>query len=188
MANWPAIENALTAWVKAATSFAAGKVVLAEQGGTAPLSGMVSIRISDVRDIAPQVELIDETDLDRPAGTEVRFTARAFKEFSVTLQAFTDATTGASTATAKLTRCQTYLGLPSTKALFEAADISCFDPGVVQNVTAVSHAVFEGRAVLTLRFYGLDEATEDAGYIATVDLDDYTGPPALGTSDEIDIP
>lgn len=185
--NRTAIENALTAWVKAATSFAAGKVVLSEQGGTAPLSGMVSIRIGDTRDIAPQVELLDETDLNRPAGTEVRFTAKAFKEFSVTLQAFTDATTGASTALAKLTACQSYLGLPSTKALFEAADISCFDPGVVQNLTAVSHAVFEGRAVLTLRFYGLDEVTEDAGYIATVELEDFTGPP-LGDTDEIDIP
>ena len=189
MADWVAIENAISAWVRAASGYAAGQVIWAEQSptGTRPTGSIITMRLGDIAEVTGLDELQENTNLSRPAGQEVELRAKGFKKFTIGLQAYGTSTTGNATGRSVLSACQTSLSLPSIRDALGAVNIAPMDYGTVQNVTAINHTLFESRAVCDFQFYVLDEYTELTGYIATVQTVSYLGDP-LGTRDNIDIP
>lgn len=175
-------------WVKAATGYSDSAVIWAEQSGSCPLPAFITLRLGELLALGAFDELVTETDLLRPAGTEVELRAEGLREFAVSVQAFGPSTTGNATGRAVLAKCQTALMLPSVRTALAAAGITPFDIGPVQNVTALVHTKFEGRAILEVRFYVRDSISEYTGYIETVEKTSYMGPPDSGTADAIDIP
>lgn len=187
-ANWVTIEDALRVWVKSATGYADSAVIWAEQTGARPSGSIITLRLGELLPIGAYDELTSNTDLLRPAGTEVELKVEGMREFAVSLQAFGASTTGNSTGRAVLAKCQAALTLPSVRTALAAAGITPFDIGAVQNISALSHTKFEGRAILEVRFYVRDSISEFTGYIETVEKTSYMGPPDSGTADAIDIP
>lgn len=186
-ARWCRIEDALRTWVKAASAYPDARVIWADQTGTRPAGDIITLKISDISMVGLMDEVTENTDLSRPAGKEIEMRADGIREFTVTLQAFTSAVTCVSAGTAILGRCQTALGLSSVRSALSAAGCSPFDVGPVQNVTALNHALFEGRAMLRVRFYTRESLSDYVGYIATVNNTSYLGPPDLGARSTIDI-
>lgn len=187
MATWSIIEDALRTWVKTATSYTDAKVIWADQTGARPSGDIITLKISDVTQVGMTDEVTENTNLARPAGTEIELRADGIREFTCTLQAFTTAVTSATAGTFILGKCQTALALPSVRSALSTAGCSPFDVGPVQNVTALNHTLFEGRAVLSVRFYTRETLSDYVGYIATVNTTSYMGPPASGSKDTIDI-
>lgn len=169
--DWATIEDALRGWVKTATAYPDARVIWAEQTGARPVGSIITLRLSDVGMVGLIDELVTETDLTRAAGEEIELRAEGIREFGVTLQAYGDPVTGLSTARAALAKCQTALMLPSVRDALETAGMTPFSVGPVQNVTALNHTLFEGRAVQETRFYTRASLSEYTGYIASVEWD-----------------
>lgn len=168
---WATIEDALRTWVKSATSYPDARVIWAEQAGSRPSGDIITLRLGDVVPLGVVDDVVQETDLNRTAGTEVELRAEGIREFGLTLQAYGSAVTGTSAARAALAKCQTALALPTIRDALETAGVTPFEIGPVQNVTALNHTLFEGRAVLEVRFYTRDSLSEYTGYIASVEWD-----------------
>lgn len=185
--KWSGIEDALRTWAKTASGYPDARVIWADQTGARPTGNILTLKISDVSIVGLMDEVTENTNLSRPAGKEIELRADGIREFTVTLQAFTSETVSASAATMALARCQTALGLSSVRSALSAAGCSPFDVGPVQNVTALNHALFEGRAILRVRFYTRESLSDYVGYIAAVNTESYLGPPDSGARATIDI-
>ncbi len=193
--DWTAIEDGVRSWVKYASGMSDGQIIFSEQAnegasGAARPSGMpfLTIRMGDISPLGAVDEVEELTDLNRPAGMEIEERVGGMREFSVSIQAFTGAATNTlNAARALLSRVQTGLTLPSVAGVFNALNISCFDRGHVQNISALLGNRFEGRASLECRFYVRETISEYTGYIKTVQKTSFMGPPDSGTQAEIDI-
>lgn len=169
--NFTTIENALRAWVVAASGYPEGRVIWADQNGPRPTGDVITMQLRDIVTLGAADEIIETTDLGRPAGQEVEVKAEGMREFACLLQCYTEATNGDSSGRAVLTRVQTHLGLPTVGDALKAAGVSVHDRGTVQYVPGIANTNFEGRATLEVQCNGSDAAVEYVGYIATV-----TGP------------
>lgn len=185
---WENVEDAIRTWVKNASGLSDAHVLWAEQTGARPPSGdFMTIRLGDIVPLGAVDELLELTDLDRPAGQEIELRAMGVREFHVSVQAFSAATVRGNTARAQLARVQNALRLPSFRDALDEVGLSPFDAGTVRNVTELVGTKFEGRAVLDVRFYVADTVSEFVGYIDDVETTSYMGPPDEGTLEEIDI-
>ena len=186
--NWSAVEDALSAYVVAATGLDAAHVLWAEQTGDRPTGLIAELRSGPLSVVGTGDELDHEFDGARPAGQELEMQVLGLREFALQIQCYAPkATLGDASGFALAVRCQTALGLPSVRdALFDAG-LAPFDVQPAQNVTALLNNRFEGRGLLTVRFYLSDNASELTTYIESVELNSYMGPPDLGTKAAIDI-
>lgn len=110
-----------------------------------------------------------------PGQSDYTITVTGRREFSVTVQCYAPPVApylgpphGSGSAFAVLSRLQTALGLPSVRATFQAAGISCFDRASVSYVPEIKGTVFEGRAVLVPRFNAFETVSETTTYIEAV--------------------
>jgi hypothetical protein len=165
--NWTAIENALQAWVATASAIPSSRVIWAHQRGAQPTIDFIVLSFTSVDPLGiDPLECL--TDLTRPAGQEIELRAGGQRSMVLSLQAFTQSVTGASSARALLSRVQAALGLPSIVASLDAAGVSAYDTGQVQAIPEILQTTFVGRAALEVRFYGREAASEFTGYIDTV--------------------
>lgn len=187
MANWTTIENAIRVWVKAGSGYGDSAVLWSDQTHARPSGAFITVRLGDTVPLGnDEVEVL--TDLGADPGEEIELRAVGRRELSVSVQAFTPGVTGSSAGRGILSTVQTALALPSVRAALDAAGLTPFDVGSVRNISALVGTAFEGRAVLDVRFYTNDTASEFTGYIEDVEAVSYMGPPDEGTADEIDIP
>ncbi len=168
-------EDAIWAWVQAATGLPEGSVVWADQNDAQRARPFVTLRIGDHLQVGAVDAVQSYTDLTRPAGQEVELRVEALRDFAVTVQAFTSQTHGTPSARTLLQRVQTALGLPSVREALRAAELVPYDAGSVINLSALDVADFEGRASLGVRFYTADTASEYVGYMAQATITDQTG-------------
>lgn len=189
--NWNAIENALRTWVRSATGLGDAAVIFADQTGQRPAAPFVTIKLGTIIPLGAFDETRTIYDADADPGEEVELRVSGQREFSVSLQAFSTVVTSPTSDTlparALLGKCQTALQLPTVKAAFDTAGVSCFDVGSVLNLSALVGTLFEGRAALDCRFYATDTASEFVGFIDEVETTSYLGPPDEGTAEDIDI-
>lgn len=166
---WEPIEDAIHAWVVASTGLAAERVIWADQNADAPDNPFVSIRIGDLVPVGAVDETVEVHRPELPAGSDLEQRVSGVRDFTVALQAFTDETHGSASARALLGRAQMGLRRPSLRAaLHEAGLVPWDDAGAVQNLTALDVADFEGRAVLSVRFYVREEELEYVSWIGSV--------------------
>lgn len=179
-----ALEDAIRQWVLVGSSYGAQRVLWKFHNDNAPDADYIAIALGELTSIG-----IDQkswaTDLGRPIGTEIEQKFSGDREFPVTVEAFTGKTTSdmaESTARAVLRRVQNALNLSSVKELFYMAGLSCFENGSISWLPAIKLSDFQGRAILTVRFYIHDDISEFVGYIDKVELLDKS------TGDVIHIP
>lgn len=171
MIAWDAVENAVRAWVLAATGLGESAVYFADQSVPASeLAPRIVVRVGDVLQVGTDA-LSHDYSAARPAGAEIEYTARGPRELVVSLQAFAPTTTGSgNTARSLLAACQAALGLPSVRDTLNAAGLGVLQEGNVQRIPGTSSNAPEDRAVLDTRFCLGQTTTERTGYIATVEL------------------
>jgi hypothetical protein len=196
MSDWSTIEQALVTWAAAKSGLGAGKVLWAESNARRPDGAFVTLRIADVTafTVLDEVEVVDHTgDLDPPdEGEEIEFRVHALREFGVNVQCYAPPSgkalpRGAGSPRAVLEAMSASLSLPSVQDAFEAAGCSLLDRGPIQFVPEIVGAGFEARAVMDLRFYVADTASEFTTYIERVQAtgeDDLNQP---GSGPDVDV-
>lgn len=163
-------DNALQTWVVRASGLAADKVLWDVQNMPRPLDDFITLRQGDQSTLGAFDQIVELQDLTRPAGQEIELRVEGWREFTLTVQAFTHATEGDTCAREVLTRVQTYLGLPSIRELLGTVNLGpSFERGVVQNLPQLlGTSRFESRAVVSINFYRLVTASDYVGYVAEV--------------------
>lgn len=181
MVSWTDIEDALRAWVLAASGYTDQLVLFGYQNDNAPNEDYATISLGGQTQIGHDC-LTSDYDAMRPAGQEIELKVAGEREFSVTVEFYTTAVTGQATGRALASKVQTALRLPSIRAALNDAGISPFDHGDIQWLPAVESTRFVGRAILTIRCYIRDDLAERTGYIDKVEVLD------IDTGDVIQIP
>ena len=169
--DWTAMEDALHAWVVASTGYPANRVLWRDQDANAKVADRITLHISGPIVLGTD-EQASSTDLLQPAGQEITLSVRGDREWSLQVECFTGATTTTSDAKSILTNLQTVGQLPSKLALLDAQGITVFDHGSVQYTPEIREVAYQGRALLLMRFYSRDVASEKTGYIAEVEITD----------------
>lgn len=170
--NWTAIEDALHAWVVASTGYATARVLWRDQNTiNAPLPDHITLHLNGPLVIGTD-EQLDQTDLLQPPGQEITLSVQGDREWSLEVQCYTGQTTTSADAKGILSTLQTVGQLPSKRALLTAQGVTLFDVGTVQYTPEVREIAYQGRAVLLMRFYSRDAASEKTGYIAQIEITD----------------
>jgi hypothetical protein len=165
-----AIEDAVWQWVVTTSGYPVERVIWAEQNGERPDGDIITLHMGPLVPVGLDA-LEESVDLSRPAGEEVELKVVGVRSFSVTLQAYTHATTGSTSGRAVLGVVQTRTSLPSVRGALALAGVSLYDMGTVQVVPEIVGADFEGRAVLEVQAYCGDTASEFTTYIETTEIE-----------------
>ena len=179
--DWTAIEDALHAWVVDSTGYPANRVLWRDQNANAKVADRITLHISGPIVLGTD-ERVSATDLLEPAGQEITLSVRGDREWSLQVECFTGQVTTSSDAKSILSTLQTVGQLPSKLALLDAQGITLFDLGNVQYTPDINEVGYQGRALVLMRLYSRDVASEKTGYIAEVEITDtvaadtYTAP------------
>lgn len=185
MSTWVQIEDALHAWVSAASGV---PVVWAEQtGARPPVTAFATLRLGDMRQVGAVDDVVHNYDALRASGSEIALEVRSLREFTVGVQLFAATDVGSSNARALAQRTQSALYLPSAREALAAVGVSPFDPGVIQTLNRLVGTRFESRALFEVRCYVEMTLSEFTTWIEHCSPVSYLGPPGLGTRDLIDI-
>ncbi len=177
------IENAIRAWVKTATGFADALIYFADQSGPQPVTNpFITIKIGGgIRSLGAYDEFTTSTNLANPPGTEITQLISGQRDLLVTVTIWGENTvtyapsapgslpgTGGLTAVEVATKIQTALGLESVRAALNAANLSPYDIGEVRRIDGIIETYFEGRAILEVRMYSVDQQSEANAYFKEV--------------------
>ena len=187
MATLTEVEDAIHAALSLASGLPATQVVWSDQDGPKPQGTMLTLRMGNSSVIGAFDEVrhtYDETRLpgDDGVGREIEHRAYGIREFTLSVQAFTDKTVAPTVARDLLEHIQAALVLPGASGLLDAAGVSIFDFGSVLNISSVSGTAFEGRALLDMRCYRIVEAAEFGTWIGSVETENHI---AVGTPQDI---
>lgn len=183
--NWQTVEQAIRTAVKAGTGLADAAVYFSPQDGARGDAPFVTIRLGGAQSLGSVDEVQETTDLTQ-VGSEIETKVVGQREFSVSIQCFTPKAVKDDSAKARLSRLQTYLSLPSVVDTLANAGLSVYDLSEVREISTVLDTKFEGRAILELRCYVAETATERIGYIDEVEFKSYMGPPDSGTKENME--
>lgn len=162
------MEAALVAWL--APTFGADHVMLKGEKGAQPDLPYAMISITGPRRAgAPQGSTLQSFDATQ-VGQEILLRVVVEEEIGVSVQAYTSAKNGNTSAKALLASARVQVLLPSVHDALGAAGLALIEVGDTQDVSALLETSFQGRAVLDLRFLASDEAAERTGYVATVGI------------------
>lgn len=169
--SWVAVENALVAWIRAASGLPESAVLLANQKATQPALPFIELKLSPPRrSFSSRPSVVQSYDGSAPAGQEIALTAVFEIEITVQLQAFTDPTSGDSDARSLLQQVHDSLGLESTLQPLRDVGLGLSDAGDIVDLTALANTKFQGRAALDIVFITSSEAVEKNTYVATIGL------------------
>jgi hypothetical protein len=180
-ANWPAVENALQGWVKAATGWDNRHVFWADPNVSRPTDApFCTLEMLTRRSIGSRPAMVQTDHDDAAQGQEVELEAVAMLDVTFRVQVFVPPARatkpgtprGASNAATIAERIRIAAALPSNIDRLDTAGVAVHDLGQVDYVPELVGTDFEGRAVLECRFYVADSVSEFTGYIAEVDITD----------------
>ncbi len=179
-----AIEDAIHTWVTNASKLAGNQVYFTHQNGPQPSDRpFISITIGEsIRSIGAVDEMTRDTDLTRPAGSEIQQTVTGQRDMTCLIQAFAEGVVerplpqlpftlpsiGSRTAVALMLDIQVALGLESVRSGLNAVGLSPYNIGRVRRLDALIETHFEGRAILDLNFYMSDQVIEQVGYVKEI--------------------
>lgn len=164
--NVTAAEDALYAWLVAATGLAADRVVWAHQPVTERPSAYVTLRLLGLATVGHD-GLTHSYDAGADAGEEITIETEGRRVLSVSVQAYSDATTGPTAAWAMLAKAQAALSLPGRRAALLAAGLASFGDASTLDLSAIRETRFQSRASLTIQFHAVDSATEKTTFVET---------------------
>lgn len=183
MTSWVDAEDALRAWVVAATSLLDASVVFGEQNGTRPPTGpQIIITLGNVNSLGVDEYVQVEEDI---GAHTVDFEARGVREVMVQFRAYSPDATGDSTARALLSQVQLRSSFDSIRQALNNAGLGLLELGEVQNLPRVVNAGWESQANLECRFCVVQTATETIPYIELVNGDGKVSSPG---SNDLDVP
>lgn len=177
------IENAIHAWVLAATGLAAGKVIWRNQNGPRPARPFVVLSLGGVAEAAtPWVNNVptpatppvppSETPTPPPNAQSITYTVRGVERLRVTFEAFSDAATGVGSAVDYLRLIRGKLSMPSVRTVLWAAQVGVASFGdVVVLDWLADQAQQLGRAQMDCTVYVPTEFKEFGTNIETTDFD-----------------
>lgn len=164
-------ENAVHRWFSESTGL---EVIWQNQSKPRPYYPYGSLLISNGPEpVSPLWELREDTDLDRPQGTEIETIACVHCQFVVSCQAYVDmedANNPVWSALQYMTRAQGALSLPSWLSVLRAVGISVVNRSSILNVSEVIKDARVSRVNMDVIFGASLNAVEYAGYIAKVEL------------------
>jgi hypothetical protein len=164
MLNHEAIENALVAWMIAATGIPSGRVVLADQNAPAPTSGLyATIRIGPITKVG--------TDQPGPVNESGIRTLYGIREFSVSINAFRDGARRAMEAAASSLDKEAHI------QQLRAAGLTIRTATPVLNLTAPVEKTMREQRQMDVVFWAASEETEQVGVIQQVELEATTQQP-----------
>jgi hypothetical protein len=167
-AAYEAFESALVSWVQQATGLEPGSVYLANQNGPSKFPGPCAvISVGDLQPLGALDELRWDFDAGRPAGTEIVYETRGWRECTISVACFAPTTVGDATARAVANAAQMALRLPPVRSALNAAGIGVLDAGPVRWVPVVDSGKWYGQAVLEVRVILRQTAAAAVGYIST---------------------
>jgi hypothetical protein len=162
------VENAIHAWIVAATGLPASSVLWGGQGAARPAGPWISISLLGLGQVGS--DWIDAEWAEVPDhGAEVDLKARGLREVVLSLQCFAGDAHGVASCVALLERVRAKAPLPGAAELLRAGGVGLSTFGAVNALGgAVNAARFEPRATLEVRCYVASEVSETATYIETV--------------------
>lgn len=163
--QWSTIQAALQTWA-ADVSIPALNVVLSDDGGRVkqyPFATIKFVGLSPVG-MGHRVTSCDGTGLP---GQEIEVDHFQWYDATVAVEVFCDNPTGQDSAPAILGRMLSRLRLDSVRNALIAAGIAPFDIVTDENLTGLTSADWQARAVGFLRAYVIDAVTEYEGYFDT---------------------
>lgn len=171
------IENAIHAWVVAATGLNAAKIIWRNQNGPRPARPFVVLSLGGVREVATPWTRNVDTPFVAPAeappqGQEITYTVRGVERLRVTFEAYTDVTTGAGSAVDYLRLIRGKLALPSVRGPLWTAGVGVAAFGDVTVLDFLENQAQQlGRAQMDCGVYVATEFTETGTFIETADFD-----------------
>lgn len=162
------IEDAITAWIVAATGLAASNVLWSQQGVKRPTGTWISILLLGMQRIGHDWTDVEWADTPEP-GADVALKLRGLRYATYSIQCFGGPAHGASSPVALLEMVCAKARLPSIAAGLKRAGIGLSSLGAVSAVGDVlNSARFEPRATLEVSLYLASEVSETTTYIETV--------------------
>lgn len=163
-------QEALRAWVVAATGLAAAKVLFARQpDGSRPAPPCVTIEAEIEPEGVDWLDVEDNPDSDGNDGEEILHTARGNRRIFVTFTAYGTTQAAATSPLGMLADVMAKLELPAVMDVLETAEISIGEFSRIQTSSGVVAAKQEPFAVLTATGFVASELTEAGTYVSTVD-------------------
>jgi len=165
------IPSAIKAAIVQASGYAAGKVYWQSQDANQPALPCIALTLGAVSQPG-QDGLVSSTDLNQPAGQEIKLQVVGFRETSLLVEVFTAGSTltdDGSDALSVAEKIRASLLLPSIRGLLTSLGVTPFDTGQVQWLPQVVSVGFRGRAVLEVRLrVPATDVSERTGYIDKV--------------------
>jgi len=173
------MEGALNTWLRDATGAAfRWEDQKAPQAGDAagtPVS-YGTMRILTLVRLGATASVTHGTDTGRPAGQEVKSTARMSCLLSFRAQLFTAFTFGAATAVPLLQVAAARLDLNSVSGALHRAGLGVGTIGTVQNLSGLIGTRYQGHAALDVTFNCTTEVADFVGYFLRAQVTANVGP------------
>lgn len=163
--NETLLQQALRTWVRKSSRLDDSKIVWAQQDVVRLPVPFITMRLGDLVKLGAADEVTHDFDATRPAGEEIEITVNGRRQGAVSIQCFGG---NSDSAMKIMLRVEASLSLPSVMELLEAAEVSVYDTGAIQNVTALLETAFEPRAVMDAYFYCSEAVSERTTYIESV--------------------
>lgn len=169
MINWATIENALHAWVVAGSGLPAEKVIWAQQDAPRPAPPFIAMRLRNPQRIGQ--DWLDVVDAGVTPGQEIQIKSRGTRTMTLSLQAFSAASTGINAAVMQLDAVRSVSNLPTVRDALNTAGLGLGPFEGVQSLDGVlSESVFEPRATMGALLFLSSEVSEFATYIETAEI------------------
>lgn len=168
--DWTTVENAIHAWISAATGLATDRVLWRDQSMPQPSGSYVTLKILALTAVGHD-GLTHTFDPNAEPGKEITFATEGRRRLALSVQAYSDALTGEGSAAALLAKVQDSLGLPTTREALNAAKLGAFNAGAITDLSALRETRFQSRAAMTVEFHTVASATASTTYIETVGIE-----------------
>lgn len=167
-----ALQTALRVWVKAASGLDDNHVIWSEQASVKLTTPFITMRLGDLVPLGAVDEKRSDYDPLGAPGAEMVLSVVGRRELAVSVQCFGAGCLGI------LSAVQTKIRLDSINDPLNTAGLSPFEIGTVQNLTELQETVFEPRALVEVKFYLAETASETTTFIEKVEVEnDITSPP-----------
>lgn len=168
------VENAIHAYVVAASGLPAGRVRWRDGSAPRPAAPYIDIGLMSVRSNGSDWRVIADAASPAP-GADITITDTGPREMVLTLTCFDGDETGAASAAGILEDVKSKQRLPVIHAALKVAGVAVTYRGPVTYVPGIrGTARFEPRATLELRCAVQNQVSENTTYIATVEVTNET--------------
>lgn len=166
---WESFENAIFDWVKLISLYPDDKIVWLKQNKKIlrPIDDFIGLLVISNQAIF-QPDSNHEFILANPNGSQVLVTHSITKRVVLLVQVFDTERFGDDSANFIANKLQNSLVLSSIIASFSLVGASCFDRGIVRDLSEVLESDFEARSFFDTSFYLADNVTENNTWVEMV--------------------